>query len=261
VHESAVSNSPNFAFSLQGELAIVTGGGTGLGFAMAQCFIAAGARVIITGRRADVLSDAASRLGPNAFFEEHDVTDPESSEALVERVTTRHGAMSILVNNAGNHVKRSIEETSLEDFRRITQTHVEGAFLLTKASVPHMKKAGGGSIIFTASMASIIGLPLVVAYSAAKSGIVGMVRSLASELGPSNIRVNAIAPGWITTPMLEQALSGDPERRNKILARTPQQRFGNPEDIGWCAVYLSSPAGSFINGIVMPVDGGASIGF
>jgi gluconate 5-dehydrogenase len=88
-----------------------------------------------------------------------------------------------------------------------------------------------------------------------------MVRSLASELGPDNIRVNAIAPGWIETPMLEAALAGDPERRQKILLRTPQQRFGKPEDIGWCATFLSSTAASFINGAVLPVDGGASIGF
>ena len=88
-----------------------------------------------------------------------------------------------------------------------------------------------------------------------------MVRSLATELGPANIRVNAIAPGWIETPMLNQALSGDPERTNKILSRTPQKRFGAPVDIGWATVFLSSPAASFVNGVVLPVDGGASIGF
>jgi gluconate 5-dehydrogenase len=110
-------------------------------------------------------------------------------------------------------------------------------------------------------MSSLIGMPNIVAYSAAKSAYVGMVRSLASELGPHNIRVNAIAPGWIETPMLQAALSGDPERRSKILSRTPQQRFGMPEDIGWAAVYLNSPAACFVNGIVLPVDGGASIAF
>ena len=132
---------------------------------------------------------------------------------------------------------------------------------MTQAVVPYMKAAGGGSIIFIASMSSLIGLPLIVGYSAAKAAYLGMVRSLASELGPSNVRVNAIAPGWIETPMLEQALSGDPERKQKILSRTPQQRFGKPEDIGWCAAYLCSPAASFVNGVVLPVDGGASIGF
>lgn len=165
------------------------------------------------------------------------------------------------MNNAGTHVKKTIEDHSIEEFHSILQTHVEGAFSITRAAVPHMKRAGAGSIVFIASMSSLIGMPNIVAYSAAKAAYLGMVRSLASELGPANIRVNAIAPGWIETPMLRQALSGDTERSNKILSRTPQKRFGTPGDIGWAAVYLSSPASSFVNGVVLPVDGGASIGF
>jgi len=249
------------AFSLSGKLAIVTGGGTGLGNAIAACFVASGARVIIAGRRAEIIEHAVGRLGANAFAECHDVTDTSSAASLLDRIESKHGLPTILVNNAGTHVKKTLAETSIEDFRRTLATHLEGAFAMTQAAAPLMKRAGGGSIIFIASMTSLIGMPLVVAYSAAKAGYLGMVRSLASELGPDNIRINAIAPGWIETPMLEAALAGDPERRRKILSRTPQQRFGTPEDIGWCAVFLSSPAGAFINGAVLPVDGGASIGF
>lgn len=249
------------AFSLAGKLAIVTGGGTGLGYAIATCFIASGARVVITGRRVAILEEAVVRLGPNAFAERHDVTDASSAASLLERIESKYGLPSILVNNAGTHVKKTLAETSIEDFRRTLATHLDGAFAMTQATAPLIKRAGGGSILFIASMTSLIGLPLVVAYSAAKAGYLGMVRSLASELGPDNIRVNAIAPGWIETPMLEAALAGDPERRQKILLRTPQQRFGKPEDIGWCAAFLSSTAASFINGAVLPVDGGASIGF
>lgn len=249
------------AFSLKEDLAIVTGGGTGLGYAMASGFIAAGARVVITGRRANVLQQAAEKLGPRAFAECHDVTDPMSASSLLAGIRERHGLPTILVNNAGTHVKKSIEETAFEDFHNILATHVEGAFSITQAAVPFMKQAGHGSIIFIASMSSLIGMPRIVAYSAAKAGYLGMVRSLASELGPYNIRVNAIAPGWIETPMLASALAGDPERQQKILSRTPQQRFGNPSDIGWGAVFLSSAASSFINGVVLPIDGGASIGF
>ena len=248
-------------FSLKDRLAIITGGGTGLGFAMASCFVASGARVVITGRRADVLQGAARELGPNAFAEQHDVTDLEISGLLLERIEARHGLPTILINNAGTHVKKTVEEHTLADFHSILATHVEGAFAMTRATVPLMKRAGLGSIIFTASMSSLIGLPNIVGYSAAKAAYLGMMRSLASELGGDNIRVNAIAPGWIDTPMLAQALAGDPERKSKILGRTPQHRFGAPEDIGWAAVYLSSPAASFINGVVLPVDGGASIGF
>jgi gluconate 5-dehydrogenase len=249
------------AFSLEGKLAIVTGGGTGLGYAMSSCLLECGARVVITGRRADVLERAAGELGEGAYPEPHDVTDAESTASLIEEIKAKYGVPTILVNNAGTHVKKPIEQHTRDEFDRIMATHVGGAFSMTQAVVPYMKAAGGGSIIFIASMSSLIGLPLIVGYSAAKAAYLGMVRSLASELGPSNVRVNAIAPGWIKTPMLEQALSGDPERKQKILARTPQQRFGKPEDIGWCAAYLCSPAASFLNGVVLPVDGGASIGF
>lgn len=248
-------------FSLDGKLALVTGGGTGLGFAMAECLIASGARVVVTGRRAEVLESAVARLGPNAAGITHDVTQTESAAAILEQIQDKYGSPAILVNNAGVHLKRPLAETGVDDFRNVLATHVEGAFAMTRAVVPRMKKAGGGSILFIASMTSLIGMPLTVAYSAAKAAYVGMVRSLAAELAPDNIRVNAIAPGWIETPMLEKALAGDPERKRKILARTPMQRFGKPEDIGWCAVYLCSPAAAFINGVILPVDGGASIGF
>lgn len=248
-------------FSLEGRLALVTGGGTGLGYAMTSCLAAAGARVVITGRRADVLEKAAARLGENVIAETHDVTDLRSAPKLLERIETRHGAPTILINNAGTHVKKTVEEHTLDDFRAILATHVEGAFALTRAAVPAMKRAGGGSVVFISSMSALMGLPKVVAYSAAKSAYLGLVRSLAAELGPDNIRVNAIAPGWIETPMLDKALAGDVERRDKILSRTPLGRFGTPEDIGWCAAYLCSPAAEFVSGAVIPVDGGASIGF
>lgn len=110
-------------------------------------------------------------------------------------------------------------------------------------------------------MASFMGIPLIVAYSAAKSAYVGIVRSLASEWGAHGVRVNAIAPGWIASDMLDKALSGDPARKAKILGRTPLARFGEPDDIGWAAVYLCSPAAKFVTGVVLPVDGGAAQGF
>jgi gluconate 5-dehydrogenase len=138
---------------------------------------------------------------------------------------------------------------------------VLGAHALTRAILPGMIKRQHGNILFTASMASLFGIPKVVAYSAAKSAYVGMVRCLATEVSAHNVRVNAIAPGWIESEMLHQALAGDPARKAKIIGRTPMARFGEPEDIGWAAVYLCSAAGKFITGVVLPVDGGASIGF
>ena len=135
------------------------------------------------------------------------------------------------------------------------------SFVLAKAVVPGMKKRGNGSIIFISSMTAFIGMPNVLAYSAAKAGLNGMMRCLASELGGAGIRVNSIAPGWIDTPMLHKAIDGDQPRIDKILGRTPTHTFGRPDDIGWAATYLASDAAKFVNGQVLVVDGGASIGF
>jgi gluconate 5-dehydrogenase len=124
-----------------------------------------------------------------------------------------------------------------------------------------MIKAQHGSILFIASMTAMIGMPLVIAYSAVKSACVGMVRGLSAEVAEHGVRVNAIAPGWIESPMLRRALAGDEKRTAKILSRTPMGRFGEPDDIGWAAVYLCSPAARFVTGTLLPVDGGASQGF
>jgi gluconate 5-dehydrogenase len=248
-------------FSLSGQIALITGGGTGLGFAMSSALLSAGAKVVLTGRRLDILREAVKQLGEGSFAYAQDVTNPESITDSLDRIQRELGDPTILINNAGTHLKKPLADTSMEEFRGIMGTHVEGAFALSQALVPGMRRQGHGSILFIASMTSLIGMPNVVAYSAAKSALMGMVRGLATELGPENIRVNAIAPGWIETPMLHKALDGDPTRRDKILSRTPQAKFGNQMDIGWAAVYLSCPAASFVNGVMLPVDGGASIGF
>lgn len=249
------------SFSLVGETALITGGATGLGFGIAQAFVQAGARVLLLGRREQPLKDAVAQLGPAAVYVTGDVTDSASAGELAGRLSERHGFISILVNNAGNHVKKPVADTTEEDFQSVMNTHVLGAFTLTRRLAPAMIERRKGSVVFMASMTSIMGMPYVVAYSAAKSAYLGLVRSLAVELGPLGVRVNAIAPGWIETPMLHKALSGDPERSRRILQRTPMARFGQPEDIAMAAVYLCSPAAKFVNGVILPVDGGASIGF
>ncbi|MGA2148882.1 MAG: glucose 1-dehydrogenase [Bryobacteraceae bacterium] len=252
---------PRFPFSLAGETALITGGGSGLGLAIAQAFTTAGARVVLVGRREDVLRQAAGSLGPQAHWLRHDVTDGAAAAGLVGRIAEEVGEIGILVNNAGVHLKKPIAATTDEEFAAVIDTHVRGAFAMTRAVVPGMQRRRHGSILFLASMVSLIGMPMVAAYSAAKSAYLGMVRTLACELGPSEVRVNAIAPGWIESPILHQALEGDARRRDKILDRTPMARFGQPSDIGWAAVYLCSPEAGFVNGVVLPVDGGASIGF
>ncbi len=249
-------------FRLDGQTALITGGGTGLGFGIARCLAAAGAKVVLVGRRKDELTRAAAEIGSAAGFVVHDITQLNRAGELIAAAEKIAGApISILVNNAGIHVKKPAAETTPEEFQSVLTTHVCAAHALTAAVVPGMIARGQGSILFTASMAALFGIPLVIAYSAAKSAYLGMVRSLATEVSSKGIRVNAIAPGWIESAMLRKALDGDTARTNKILGRTPMGRFGEPADIGNAAVFLCSPAAQFITGVVLPVDGGASIGF
>ena len=247
-------------FRLDGQVALVTGGGTGLGRATARRLADAGAGVVITGRRQGVLRDAAADLGVDHLV--HDVTDLDAADDLIRRVADRCGRPpSILVNNAGINLKKPAVETSDADFDRIMLTNVGGAFALTRAAAPAMVQAGSGSILFIASMASLFGIPGVIAYTASKTAVVGLVRSLAVELSPHGVRVNAIAPGWIDSAMLRKSFDGDAPRRDKILSRTPMGRVGDPDDVAHAAVYLCSPAAKFVTGVVLPVDGGVSIGF
>lgn len=248
------------AYSLKGEVCLVTGGGTGLGLGMARAFIASGARVVLVGRRELVLAAAVNELD-GATYEVHDITHNDKSDELLARVANRVGPVSVVVNNAGIHQKKPFEEISDDEFLSVLNVHLLGAASVTRASIPYMTKTRHGVVLFITSMAALFGMPKVAAYSAAKSACMGLVRSLACELAPKNIRVNAITPGWIDTPMLHRALDGDSERKKRILQRTPMERFGDPEDVGWAAVYLCSPSAKFITGAILPVDGGASIGF
>ena len=248
-------------FSLKGKTALITGGGTGIGAAIAKSMHAAGAKVVLVGRREAELQAAVKELGSRAYAISHDITQFDKSQELVERVTKEVGPVDCLVNNAGINMKKSAITTTEAEFQTILSTNVLAAHSLTKAFAPQMIERKSGSVLFIASMASLFGIPLVVAYSAAKSAQVGMVRTLASELSSQGIRVNAIAPGWIETAMSAKAFAGDPARLQKVLGRTPMAKLGKPEDIGWAAVYLASDAASFVTGVVLPVDGGASIGF
>lgn len=248
-------------FSLKGEVAVITGGGSGLGLGMAKCLAQSGARVVIVGRRKEVLQAAAKEIGRRALFEAHDVTQLDGAGELIARIEKRAGPVSILVNNAGVHLKKPAVDTTPEEFNAVLQTHLVAAFSLTRAVLPGMIKRRHGNILFTASMASLFGIPLVCAYSSAKSAYLGLVRTLATEVSQHGVRVNAIAPGWIESDMMRKALKGDPARAQKILGRTPMNGFGQAEDIGWAAAYLCSPAAKFVTGVVLPVDGGASIGF
>ncbi|WP_371373524.1 SDR family NAD(P)-dependent oxidoreductase [Sporomusa aerivorans] len=250
------------AFSLEGRTAVITGGLTGLGLAMTECMIAAGARVVaVSSSPREKVTEKLAEFGDKLAYYQFDVTATEQAQGLAGQIIKEQGPVQILCNNAGNHCKKPIEDMTVEDFTNVLNVHLVGAFALTKAFVPHLKQQHKGSILFIASMTSFIGQPYVTGYSTAKSGYLGMVHTLATELGDDGIRVNAIAPGWIDTFMFRQATDTDPQRKAKILGRIPMNKVGNPRDIGWAAVYLCSDAAEYVSGVCLPVDGGALIGF
>ncbi|WP_240416019.1 SDR family NAD(P)-dependent oxidoreductase [Paenibacillus periandrae] len=248
-------------FRLDGKLALITGGGTGLGLGMSHAIVNAGGRVVITGRREDRLKSACEELGSSSVYVPHDITQLKTIPGLVQKVEEQFGPIEILINNAGIHLKSPVQETTDEGFSQVLQTHVQGGFSLTRECAAHMVRRGSGSIVFITSMSALLGIPNVIAYTAAKTAVSGMVRGLASELSPHGIRVNSIAPGWIDSSMTRKAFEGDPERERKILSRTPMGCLGTAEDIGHAAVYLCSPAARFVTGVDLRIDGGAGIGF
>lgn len=249
------------AFSLDGEVALITGGGTGLGFGMAKCMVAAGAKVVIVGRRQEVLDEAVAALGPNATAISQDITELEALPGLVSEVESQVGPLTILVNNAGNRMKSFAIDTTDEGFDKTIKTHLSSSFALAREAGKVMLPRKKGNILFIASIATIFGTPQAAAYIAAKSAMLGLIRSLTVEWAGRGIRINALVPGWIITPMTASAVDSDPERKAKVLSRTPMERMGTPEDVGWAAVYLCSPAAQFVTGTTLVIDGGVAVGF
>jgi NAD(P)-dependent dehydrogenase (short-subunit alcohol dehydrogenase family) len=248
-------------FQLKGKRALVTGGGSGIGLAIAKAFVQAGAMVVICGRREEVLEDAASEMGGDCGYRAFDVSDLAAIPSAVQDIEQRFGAIDILVNNAGINLKKPTLDVTDEEFAGIQQANVCGLFALTREVSKAMVSRGGGCVLNVTSMAAIYGLPKVAAYTASKAAVLGLTRQLAVELAPLGIRVNAIAPGFIFSEMTARALDADPDRKARVMSRTPMGRMGRPEEIANAAVFLCSDAASFITGVNLPVDGGNSIGF
>jgi NAD(P)-dependent dehydrogenase (short-subunit alcohol dehydrogenase family) len=243
------------------KVAIVTGGGSGLGLAIAEKFTQASILTIIVGRSEEKLKIAAEQLGENCFYKSCDLNDLSSIPALIKNIITEFGQIDILVNNAGINMKKEFTEVTDEDFLSVINTNVVAVFAISREVVKQMLQQRSGSIINISSMAAQYGLPKVIAYSASKTAIDGMTRAMAVELSPKGIRVNAIAPGFIYSAMTDKALNSDPERKAKVFGRTPMGHMGQPTDIGEAALFLASDAAKYITGVVLPVDGGNSIGF
>lgn len=243
------------------KVAIVTGGGSGLGLAIAEKFTQAGIITIIVGRDEQKLKTAKEQLGENGFYKSCNLNDLTSIPALVEGIIAEFGQIDILVNNAGINMKKEFTEVSDEEFQSVITTNLCSVFAISREVVKQMLTQGSGNIINISSMAAQYGLPKVIAYSASKTAIDGMTRAMAVELSPKGIRVNAIAPGFIYSAMTDAALNSDPERKAKVFGRTPMGHMGQPTDIGEAALFLASDAAKYITGVVLPVDGGNSIGF
>lgn len=244
------------------KIAIVTGGGSGIGFAIAEKLVENNIHTIIIGRDESKLGTAKQKLGELCEIVTCDLSDLSSIPGLVNKIVEKHGRIDVVVNNAGINMKKEFTQVTDEDFQKIILTNLTAVFSLSREVVKCMiEKKIKGSIINISSMASQYGIPKVIAYTASKSAVEGMTRAMAVELSPKGIRVNCIAPGFIATDMSAKALNNDPERKNKALGRTPMGELGSPSDIGDAAAFLASDAAKYITGVVLPVDGGNSIGF
>jgi NAD(P)-dependent dehydrogenase (short-subunit alcohol dehydrogenase family) len=247
--------------SHENRIAVITGGGSGIGYAIARTFIKNNILSVLVGRDGTRLKLACETLGELADYVICDLANLDELPQVVRKIKEKHGRIDILVNNAGLHLKKSLFDVTDAEYQKIILTNQTAMFSLTREVSRIMQKQCNGVVLNISSMASQYGLPNVIAYTASKSAIEGMTRSMAVELAQFGIRVNCLAPGFIKTNMSSLALDKDPERKRKVLARTPLGRLGKPEEVADAALFLVSRSASYITGVVLPVDGGNSIGF
>lgn len=246
------------AGELAGRVALITGAGSGLCLATARLFAAEGARVVINDLRLDAAEAAAAALGHGHMALGGDVSREQDVTALVTEAQARTGGIDILVNNAGmpDNFVPTVEQP-LSHWQRLIDVHLTGTFLMSKTVAFGMIERGrGGAILNLNSIAGVVGLPVRTAYSAAKAGIGMLTRVLGCEWGPHGIRVNAVAPGYMMTPLTEKLIAEGKIDTKRIRRRTPMGAFGTAEDIAQAMLFLASDRARFITGVTLPVDGG-----
>jgi NAD(P)-dependent dehydrogenase (short-subunit alcohol dehydrogenase family) len=250
---------------LAGKIAIVTGAGQGIGAAIARCFAAEGARVIVAEHNRQTGAAVAGELlqaHGAAWFVETDVTDPSSVNAMATRVAAEHGAPDILVNNAGINVFNDPLATTEAEWRRCLSVDLDGVWHCCRAVLPAMLAARRGAIINIASSHSFKIIPGCFPYPVAKHAVVGLTRALAIEYAAHGIRVNAVAPGYIDTPIAVEYWATFPDpgaERRRACDLHPPRRIGRPEEVGWTCVFLASDEAPFINAETIVIDGGRSV--
>ncbi len=249
-------------FDLQKRVAFITGGNGGIGLGMAKGLASAGATVVIAGRNKTKAQSALAELrsrGADADFVELDVLKETSCRQAIARAVERFGRLDILVNNAGTTVRAQPQDLTAQDWHRVMDTNLTSAFLCSQAAYPHMARAGAGKIINIGSMMSVFASSYATPYAASKGGIVQMARAMAVAWAKDNIQVNTILPGWVDTDLTRKAREEVQGLHEKVLARTPAQRWGKPDDFAGIAVFLAAPASDFITGATIAVDGGYSV--
>jgi NAD(P)-dependent dehydrogenase (short-subunit alcohol dehydrogenase family) len=242
---------------LTGKVAIITGGGSGIGKAIAMAFVREGAKVVIAGRDSKRLDRAAAEIGPDCLAVSADVSSTNDVQKLVSAAMETFKRIDILVNNAAMLLPGTAESISEEDFDQTFNINVRGLWLLSRAVLPHMRATGGGSIINIGSVLSLLGARNRVAYSASKGAVMAMTKAMALDHAAENIRVNCIAPGIVATEMVEKFNTDQAARRQRE-AMHPMGRFGQPEEIASAAVFLASDESGWTTGSVITVDGGYS---
>ena len=242
---------------LSGKTAIITGGGSGIGKAIAQAFVREGASVVIAGRDSRRLEPAAQEIGPQCVAVTADVSRPEDVKKLVAVAIEKFKRIDVLVNNAAVLLPGTAEQLSEEDFDQTFAVNVRGLWLLSRAVLPQMRAAGGGSIINIGSVLSTLGARNRVAYAASKGAVLAMTRAMALDHAAENIRVNCISPGIVETEMVAR-FSMDENTRRQRVAMHPLGRFGKPEDVAGLAVFLASDESAWVTGTAQTVDGGYS---
>ena len=251
-------------YDLTGKVAFITGASYGIGFAIAKGLASAGATIVFNDRKEDLVEkgiEAYKEEGIKAYGYVCDVTDEDAVEELVKKIEKEIGVVDILVNNAGIIKRIPMCEMKAADFREVIDVDLNAPFIVSKAVIPSMIKKGHGKIINICSMMSELGRETVSAYAAAKGGLKMLTKNIASEYGSCNIQCNGIGPGYIATPqtapLREKQADGSRHPFDSfILAKTPAQRWGDPEDLAGPAVFLASDASNFVNGHILYVDGG-----
>lgn len=249
-------------FDLSGQVALITGASRGFGLEFAKLFAEAGATVIINGRHPETLQTAADVVRRHGAVDiaAFDVANIPAGEAAIEAIEKTHGKLDILVNNAGINIRKPLADLTLDDWRSVVDVDLTAAFALSRKAALGMAKRGHGRIINIGSVLSVKGRASIPAYTAAKHGIVGLTKSFAAELGASGVTCNAIAPGYFDTEINRELMANEAFVKF-VNDRTPLRRWGKPEELAGAALFLASPAASYVNGHLLTVDGGMTTTF